>query len=170
MHDQAVLVRIIPHCLRHNPGSSSTVAGMCPVLRTHYWAEVRFPSWSFSFSPRTSLSSSPSNARKKELVSLSLRVFQLSSFVEPRLFIFVDLNPSPAHYALPPLKVDGARSPKAQPRYTPCRTLLLRRRRSNRLHLLQIRLLTWIKITVPMSLGLPLTVILVLRKMDHRVA
>lgn len=107
---------------------------------------------------------------KKELVSLSLRVFQLSSFVEPRLFILVDLNPSPAHYALPPLKVDGARSPKVQPRYTSCRTLLLRHRRSNRLHLLQIRLLTWIKITVPMSLGLPLTVILVLRKMDHRVA
>lgn len=170
MHDYAVLVRIIPYCLRHIPASSSTVAGMCSVLSAQCWPEVRFPSWSFSFSLRTSLSSTPSNARKKELVSLSLRVFQLSSFVEPRLFTLVDLNPSPAHYASPPLKVDGACSPKVQPRYTPCRTLLPQCRRSNRLHPRQIRLLTRIKITVPMSLGLPLTVILALRKMDPRVA
>lgn len=105
----------------------------------------------------------------KELVSLSLQVFQLSSFVEPRLFILVDLNPSPAHYAFPPLKVDGACFPKVQPRYTPCRTLLPRRRRSNRLYPLQIRPLTRRKITAPMSLGLPLTVTLALRKMDPRV-
>lgn len=167
MHDYAVLVRIIPYCLRHIPASSSTVAGMCSVLSARSALSLLVI---LLLSPDFSLLYTFKRKKKKELVSLGLRVFQLSSFVEPRLFTLVDLNPSPAHYASPPLKVDGACSPKVQPRYTPCRTLLPQCRRSNRLHPRQIRLLTRIKITVPMSLGLPLTVILVLRKMDHRVA